>query len=141
MKPRILVPYDFSPSAERALQWAVDLRHSVGGGSISLILVVNYLPLVGIAGAMALTVPCQDSPEEAVNKLRDVAASAANNSSLEAIIGTSVGDKIVSEAAAHNVELIVMGTHGRGALKQLMLGSVAQHVVRHASCPVVTIRD
>lgn len=139
MQPRILVPYDFSPSAERALQWAADLRRSVGGGTITLILVVNYLPLVGIAGAMALTVPCEADVEAAVAKLRNIAADAVAGSSLEAIIGSSVGDKILSEATAQQAELIVMGTHGHSMLKQLLLGSVAQHVVRNASCPVVTI--
>lgn len=140
MQPRILVPYDFSPSAERALQWAAELRRSVGGGTITLILVVNYLPLVGISGAMALTVPCEADVEAAVVKLRNIAADAVTGSSMEAIIGSSVGDKILAEAASHHAELIVMGTHGHSILKQLLLGSVAQHVVRHASCPVVTIQ-
>lgn len=140
MQPRILVPYDFSPGAESALAWAVDLRRSVGGGSITLLLVVNYLPMVGIAGSMALTVPCGEDVEAAVKQLRDAAAGAATGASLEAVIGSSVGTKVVSEAEAHNAELIVMGTHGRGVMKQLMLGSVAQYVVRHATCPVVTIR-
>lgn len=140
MQPRILVPYDFSPCAEAALKWAADLRQSVGGGTITLILVVNYIPMVGIAGAMALTVACNTAVEDAVKKLRDVAADAATRASQEAIIGSSVGAKIVAEAQAHNVDLIVMGTHGRSVLNELLLGSVAQYVVRHASCPVVTLR-
>lgn len=55
-------------------------------------------------------------------------------------IGTpSVG--IVRYARTHDIDLIVMGTHGRGAVQQLLLGSVAEQVVRQAPCPVLTVRD
>jgi nucleotide-binding universal stress UspA family protein len=49
--------------------------------------------------------------------------------------------KIVEYAADHDVDLIVMGTHGRGALAHLLMGSVAERVVRTAPCPVFTVRD
>ena len=49
-------------------------------------------------------------------------------------------DAIVSEAAQLGADLIVMGTHGRTGLQHVLLGSVAEKVVRHASCPVLTIR-
>ncbi len=42
---------------------------------------------------------------------------------------------------AHEVDLIVMGTHGRGAVQHLLLGSVAEQIVRQASCPVLTVRN
>jgi nucleotide-binding universal stress UspA family protein len=47
---------------------------------------------------------------------------------------------IVDYAREHGIDLIVMGTHGRGALAHLMMGSVAERVVRLASCPVLTVR-
>ena len=47
-------------------------------------------------------------------------------------------EEIVKYATAHNVDLIVMGTHGRGAIAQLLVGSVAERVVRTAPCPVLT---
>jgi nucleotide-binding universal stress UspA family protein len=47
---------------------------------------------------------------------------------------------IVDYARENRIDLIVMGTHGRGALAQLMMGSVAERVVRIASCPVLTVR-
>ena len=53
---------------------------------------------------------------------------------------STVGDIIVDEAQAAGSELIVMGTHGRTGVKRLVFGSVAEHVVRHAPCPVVTVR-
>ncbi len=53
---------------------------------------------------------------------------------------SSIGEIVVEEAQAVDANLIVMGTYGRGAIKRLFLGGVADHVVRHATCPVVTVR-
>ncbi len=50
------------------------------------------------------------------------------------------GESIVSAAEAENVDLIVVGTHGRGPIGRLLLGSVSEHVVRSAPCPVLVIR-
>jgi nucleotide-binding universal stress UspA family protein len=54
--------------------------------------------------------------------------------------GASVAREIVEYARAHDVSLIVMGTHGRGAMAHLVVGSVAERVVRLAPCPVLTVR-
>ena len=48
---------------------------------------------------------------------------------------------IVNHAAANDIDLIVMGTHGRGSIQHLLMGSVAERVVRTAPCPVLTVRD
>jgi nucleotide-binding universal stress UspA family protein len=50
------------------------------------------------------------------------------------------GDMIVSAAEAENVDMVVVGSHGRGAVGRLFLGSVSDHVVRHAACPVLVVR-
>jgi nucleotide-binding universal stress UspA family protein len=50
------------------------------------------------------------------------------------------GDMIVSAAEAEHVDMIVVGSHGRGAVGRLFLGSVSEHVVRHAPCPVLVVR-
>ncbi len=59
-----------------------------------------------------------------------------------AILETSdnAAEAIVKYATAHNIDLIVMGTHGRGAVERLLVGSVAEKVVRAAPCPVLTVR-
>jgi nucleotide-binding universal stress UspA family protein len=46
---------------------------------------------------------------------------------------------IIEYAVDHEIDLIVMGTHGRGALRHLLMGSVAERVVRSAPCPVLTV--
>jgi nucleotide-binding universal stress UspA family protein len=50
-------------------------------------------------------------------------------------------DRVLRYAGAHQVDLIVMGTRGRGVVEQMLLGSVAAEVVRRAPCPVLTVRD
>jgi len=52
----------------------------------------------------------------------------------------AAGESIVDVAEAESADLIVVGTHERGAVGRLFLGSVSDHVVRHASCPVMVVR-
>jgi nucleotide-binding universal stress UspA family protein len=57
------------------------------------------------------------------------------------VTSNSAADAIVDYAREHHVDLIVMGTHGRGAFAHLFMGNVAERVVRMAPCPVLTVRD
>ena len=50
------------------------------------------------------------------------------------------GDQIVSAAEAERVDMVLVGSHGRGAVGRLFLGSVSEHVVRNAPCPVLVVR-
>ncbi len=50
------------------------------------------------------------------------------------------GDMIVSAAEAEHIDMVIVGSHGRGAVGRLFLGSVSEHVVRHAPCPVLVVR-
>ena len=59
---------------------------------------------------------------------------------MHVVVGQPTGLAISQYAAEHEFELIVMGTHGRGALAHALMGSVAEKVVRSAPCPVLTIR-
>jgi nucleotide-binding universal stress UspA family protein len=60
---------------------------------------------------------------------------------MEELWGLSAANLILEYAEGHNIDLIVMGTHGRQGLGYLFLGSVAQELVRKALCPVYTIRE
>jgi nucleotide-binding universal stress UspA family protein len=141
MQPRILVPYDFSPAAERALAWAQDLKQSVGGGSIHLLYVMSSLPALGATSGLSLSVPCEEDLDQLEVRLRDVAARCDPETTTEAVLGNDIAEKVMATGSARGTQLIVMGTHGHGGVKRLVLGSVADFVVRNADCPVVTIRE
>jgi nucleotide-binding universal stress UspA family protein len=57
------------------------------------------------------------------------------------VMSDNPAEEIVKYAATHDIGLIVMGTHGRGTMAQLLVGSVAEKVVRTAPCPVLTVRQ
>ena len=142
MKPTILVPYDFGPAARAALGWAAELQKTTGAGPLRVIYAVSAL--TQIAGDLPIEplLPSQDQIEEIERSLVEVGRVAGAKVFAKVVISPkTVGDIIVKEASSAGADLIVMGTHGRGALRRMFLGSVADQVVRHASCPVVTFRN
>lgn len=142
---RILIPTDFSPSSDRAIAVGTTLADSLGA-SIHLIHVLEA-PFV-TRGPYELRLP--DTPERRARlyddarwKLRGVAARLQERrlrTSVEVRLGDAT-DQIVAAGADYGADLIVMGTHGRTGLEHLLLGSVAERVIRHAACPVLTVRE
>jgi nucleotide-binding universal stress UspA family protein len=142
MKPTILVPYDFGPAARVALAWAADLQKTTGGGPLRLIYAVSALTQVAGDLPIEPLLPSQDQVEEIERSLVEVGRSAGATVFAKVVLSPkTIGDIILKEASAAGADLIVMGTHGRGPFRRIFLGSVADHVVRHASCPVVTFRS
>lgn len=145
---KILVPVDFSDCSRRALEHAAGLAEAVGA-TIEVLYV--WEPPVYAMPDLAIDVPGEPS-----RNLRDYAQSQAVEEMgvfLQRALGEAGAAKvqttiesghvyrsIVDLAARDKVDLIVMGTHGRTGLPHIMLGSIAEKVVRHASCPVLTIR-
>lgn len=140
MQPRIFVPFDFSPAAESALRWAADLRRSLGGGTIRVVHVISVMPIAGTVEMPPLPTPSEEETRQLERSLREITDRLAPGSSADVVLGLTVAPTLLTEAEQCAAELIVMGTHGRSGLKRLILGSVADHIVRHASCPVVTVR-
>ncbi|MDQ3264292.1 MAG: universal stress protein [Myxococcota bacterium] len=142
---RILVPTDFSDNSRVALEQAVSLAQALGA-SIDLLHV--WEPPRYIAPDLMLAVPGwsavsleQYSRAEAAKALEQYLQTLPPQVVLKSHL--EVGDaaaSIVRFAKEQGSDMIVMSTHGRGALSRLMLGSVAQKVVSHAECPVMTLR-
>jgi nucleotide-binding universal stress UspA family protein len=138
MQPEILVAYDFGPASQRALAWAADLQRTTAGIPLHVLHVLNPAPIV----SPEVVIPTL-SPEEvdAVRaELKQAVAQQGVIASTEVILASYVPGAILAEASRLGVNLIVMGTHGRGGLRRVVLGSVAEYVVRNADCPVVTVR-
>jgi universal stress protein A len=130
----ILCPVDFSTSGDFAFDYAcaVAARHDA---SVELLHVAE-------ASAYAEDEPPKDHPsfEETLrNRLRKMAASSTVPVEINLLSGIPYIE-IINRATALRADLIVIGTHGRTGMKHLLIGSVAERVVRTAPCPVLTVR-
>jgi nucleotide-binding universal stress UspA family protein len=147
MKPeftRILVPVDFSGESGRAIEYAVALAKKVGG-TIELLHVVEDPIASGAWGAEAyvMNVPelLAELVEEATRRLGSIKAGCDQSVPMGTRVVTGPPARsIAAIAEAERPDVIVMGTHGRTGLSHLVLGSVAERVVRTAPCPVLTVR-
>jgi nucleotide-binding universal stress UspA family protein len=132
----ILVATDFSPASDAALTYARGLATRFGATLCVLHVAENHFM------RPTMTDP-RDLLMSAVRRAEDL-LTADDRESLgaQAVVKTSdhPADAIVGYAKSAGVDLIVMGTHGRGALAQVLVGSVAERVVRTAPCPVFTIK-
>jgi nucleotide-binding universal stress UspA family protein len=142
---RILVPTDFSPAAEIAVSYALDLA-AQEGAAIHLLHVVGDLALTAAyADALAIELPgLRESLVADAQRRLDQVAAAAQATPVAITTGVLVGgvaSVITGEAADRGADLIVMGTHGRGGFAHALLGSVAERIVRTAPCSVLTVRD
>jgi nucleotide-binding universal stress UspA family protein len=143
---RILVPTDFSPTSDIALQYAIDLAERLHS-RIHLLHVIDDASLA-IAYPDGIYVPAGPDLldrliQEGANQLKASVGrciTAGVMTDQEVLIG-SPARVIAQTAASRGMDLIVMGTHGRGAFAHLLLGSVAERVVRTAPCAVLTVRD
>ncbi len=140
MSDTVLVAYDFDDISDRALAWAADYARLHGATLTILHGVMLVPPPVSPDGVIAPVTPTVDDLDAIKTRLREIAARANVDASCEAIVTTNVGDAVVKRAGELKGVLIVTGTHARGALARAVLGSVADYIVRHAPCPVVTMR-
>ncbi len=137
----ILFPTDFSKSAERALPHALEISRRFGG-KVTILHVRT--PFGDDAGSPEFQFFDQGKYELYVEKQLEempeiIDASERVDTATARNISAASG--ILEFADDHEIDMVVMGTHGRSALAQFFLGSVAEKVVRHASCPVLTVAD
>ncbi len=138
---RILVATDFSETADRALAVATELARAAGSAEL-LLVHANFMPREIEALAVY-------GPEKVFEKL-EVAARAQLDKRLAGLAAAGIAGRqlhadgrpdelILKLAGQESADLIVMGTHGRSGLSRLLMGSVAERVLRQASCPVMTV--
>jgi nucleotide-binding universal stress UspA family protein len=137
---RILVPHDFSETAERALAFALDLADKLGA---RVTLMHAYeVPSYAFPEGPALTAEMAGTLERAARAAIEGVAERARRPGVELDIELRQGipwSEIVRLAKDSNADLVVMGTHGRRGFARMLLGSVAEKVVRTAPCPVLTV--
>jgi nucleotide-binding universal stress UspA family protein len=135
---RILVPVDFSAGSDAALELATSLARDAGG---SLILAhVEIIPLSAAGGEYLYAIP-EPPTEELLAKLDAIVLPDSQIPVERRLLAGDPADAIIRLAETEDVDLIVMGTHGRRGLTRLLMGSVAEVVVRAAPCPVLTVKQ
>ena len=142
---RMLIPTDFSPASEIAFNYAIDLAVRQGA-SVHLLHVIDdgsfataypdgfYVELPGLRAQL------MDEATRRLDGLSALCAAAGLAATIEVAVGRPA-PVITETAKSRGTDLIVMGTHGRSGFAHLVLGSVAERVVRIAPCAVLTVRD
>lgn len=135
----ILVPIDFSICATQALDYACELASKLGAKVQLVHAIAVTLPELGVTLTQSMI---EDLQRANVVALDDVAKPRrATVELLPSIVKLGDPRDVILEAAeAEHADLIVIGTHGRRGLSRLVLGSVAESVLRRATCPVLTVR-
>jgi nucleotide-binding universal stress UspA family protein len=143
---RILVPTDFSETAEIAMAYASELSNGLGATLHVLHVIEDVTPTGGMrAGEVHQSPPSpliQPMKEQTLGELKKEVAKLQPQplKFTQTVKDGSPLVEIIRYVRDRNVDLIVMGTHGRGPVAHLLLGSVAENVIRHAPCPVLTVR-
>lgn len=140
---RILLPIVGAPSEQAAIDYAAVLAVSLHA-SITLVH-VDEIPhsIVGIVPGASVQGDLAAQRATSTERLDQVARGLAQQGVVETktiyITSTAVASELVELARREQFDLIVMATHARTGISRLLLGSIAEHVVRHAPCPVMTV--
>lgn len=137
----ILVPTDGSTEGERAVEYAIDLART-HDATLRAIYVVNAASYGGLPMETAwdgISDALRDEGQAAVDRVEELAEERGVRVDT-AVLEGSPSRVIVDEAQPEKCDLVVMGTHGRGGIDRLLLGSVAERVVRSSPVPVLTVR-
>jgi nucleotide-binding universal stress UspA family protein len=139
---RILLPIDFSPGSQAAVDLGLQIGRALGAAVTVLHAYVAPNALVALVPGASVETDQQHERDMLARQLETIAAELRASGVTETHTMLVVGppkQTIVEQARAGHFDLVVMGTHGRTGLSRLLLGSVAEHVVRHAECPVATV--
>jgi nucleotide-binding universal stress UspA family protein len=135
---KILIAVDSGPIAARAFDLGMGLAKEVGA-ELGLITVVDSIRLAAPsvdAAALQLLPLAREEARQLLDKM--VAKSGGQAKAFQS--EGAPGDEIVAAAKSFGADLIVIGSHGRGGIGRVLMGSVAEAVMRHAPCPVLVVR-
>ena len=141
----ILVATDFGAASDTALAYGRQFARSYGATLHVLHVVENvFAATFGVEGYVTNVAALQREVEESARNQLDAVVTENDRRELGAkavtMASASPALAIVSYAKDAKVDLVILGTHGRGAMAHMLMGSVAERVVRTAPCPVLTVR-
>ncbi len=138
----VLVPIDFSATADRALAYAIALAQQLQA-RLTLLHVLDMTPVTMDEMTVGVVATYLEEQEIEAQHLLQASLERVQRAGLQGdslLIQGTPTQTIVDTAGEQRVDLIIMGTHGRTGLAHVFLGSVAEHVVRQAPCPVLVAR-
>ena len=138
---KILVPTDFSQHSANAVRYGAELAAKFGADLLLLHCVEQTPILYGEGGAWISPETIVELQAAADKQLQEVPVDVEGVNVIRKTVDGHPFVEVIRYAKSEETDLIVMGTHGRGAIAHLLLGSVAEKVVRKAPCPVLTVRD
>ncbi len=141
----ILVATDFSDASEAALNYAKSLAKAFGATIHVLHVLEDLAAHAWTTEVYVAALPgVHEEMEKQARERLDATLTAEEREAFKAQLTLRTGSafvEIVRHAREIKADLLVMGTHGRGAIAHMLLGSVAERVVRKAPCPVLTVRQ
>lgn len=135
---RVLFPTDFSHDAEHAFQYALTFAREFGA-ELYLLHVIYFPPQTPEYDIGQVIDSLVKNAEDSLSKLVESAKAPDLVFRIDVQVGVEHAE-ITKLAEKEKIDLIVMGTRGRTGLAHVFLGSVAERVVRHAPCPVLTVK-
>jgi nucleotide-binding universal stress UspA family protein len=141
----VLVATDFGPASESALAYGREFARTFGARLHVLHIIENPMMWAGPEAVGVDFGRIQANLEANARKSLDRAVTMEDREQLDAVTlvrsGNTPAFEIVKYAKEAEVDVIIMGTHGRGLMGHVLMGSVAEKVVRIAPCPVLTVRS
>ena len=140
MLKKILVPFDGSGYSEKAYEKALEIAEKFESDLIVMTVLQSKIPDSAGVSIQRLQELQDEQENEATNMLRKLETEAKNKNipfSIKVVHNPSSSDGIATFAENNNIDLIVMGSHGRTGLRKIVLGSVANGVIGHTKCPVL----
>ena len=142
MFARVLIPTDGSDAAQPAVDAAIELAETHGATLHVLHIVDQPTSVSGMGEGVPGLDNLLDALEKEGQKATTDVAARAKDRGIETTTAVRQGnphDDILSYAEENDIDVIVMGTHGRTGVKRALLGSVTEDIVRHSEIPVLTV--
>jgi universal stress protein A len=137
---RILAPTDRSPFSQKAVDYARNLAKHFGA-ELHVLRVMDDADKAMTERAVTGVIDASQPQDDYSRWMAELVGETGDVRRVEVVqVGTDIPEAVVRYAKHNDIDLIVMATHGRTGLTHLLMGSVAETVVRSAPCPVLTLR-
>ena len=148
---KVLIALDYDPTAQKVAETGHKLARAMNARTILLHVIsdatyyssLNYSPIMGFGGFSNVDTIQTDTAEElkkAAQKYLDKTKDHLDDEKIETVVSNGdFGETILKTATKLNVDIIVMGTHSRRGLEKILMGSVAEKVLRHSLIPLFII--